>query len=145
MQAGPVGRMAGKTSGKDSHMRAPKTLAALVVRDAATGEAVREVTDQAEIERAFEPLSGINGLADAPEAAAEYVLELWQPETQKAGQDAGGLQDVKVLETTIYEGTSTVNDRGAVHRAQAGPSRVHRDRGCAARPRRIARIPGRRG
>lgn len=80
----------------------------LVVRDAATGEAVREVTDQAEIERAFEPLSGINGLADAPEAAAEYVLELWQPETQKAGQDAGGLQGVKVLETTIYEGTSTV-------------------------------------
>lgn len=70
----------------------------LVVRDAATDEVVREVTDQAEIERAFEPLSGVNGLADAPDAAAEYVLELWQPETQRAGQDASDVQDVKVLE-----------------------------------------------
>lgn len=80
----------------------------LVVRDAATDEVVREVTDQAEIEQAFEPLSGVNGLADAPDAAAEYVLELWQPETQKAGQDASDVQDVKVLEVTTYEGSSTV-------------------------------------
>ena len=77
----------------------------LVVRDAATDEVVREVTDQAEIERAFEPLSGVNGLADA---AAEYVLELWQPETQRAGQDASDVQDVKVLEVTTYEGSSAV-------------------------------------
>lgn len=80
----------------------------LVVRDAATDEVVREVTDQAEIERAFEPLSGVNGLADAPDAAAEYVLELWQPETQRAGQDASDVQDVKVLEVTTYEGSSAV-------------------------------------
>ena len=80
----------------------------LVVRDAATGDVVREVTDQAEVEQAFEPLSGVNGLADEPEAAAEYVMELWQPETQKAGQDAGDLEDVKVLELTTYEGSSAV-------------------------------------
>ena len=56
----------------------------IVVRDPTADEIVREVTDQAQIESAFEPLSGVNGLADAPDAAAEYVLELWQTETQKA-------------------------------------------------------------
>ncbi len=80
----------------------------LVVRDAATGDVVREVTDKTQIEAAFEPLSGVNGLASAPDAAAEYVLELWQPETQKAGQDASDVQDVKVLEVTTYEGSPTV-------------------------------------
>lgn len=80
----------------------------LVVRDAATGDVVREVTDKTQIEAAFEPLSGVNGLASAPDAAAEYALELWQPETQKAGQDASDVQDVKVLEVTTYEGSPTV-------------------------------------
>lgn len=80
----------------------------LVVRDPATDEVVREVTDQVQIESAFEPLSGVNGLAEAPDATPEHVFELWQPETQKAGQDAGDVQDVKVLEVTTYEGSSTV-------------------------------------
>ena len=80
----------------------------LVVRDAQTGEVVRELTDQAQIEGAFEPLSGENGLATEPDADAEYVFELWQPETQKAGQDASDLDEVKVLEVTTYEGSPVV-------------------------------------
>lgn len=77
----------------------------LVVRDAQTGEVVRELTDQAQIEGAFESLSDENGLASKPEGNAEYTFELWQPETQKAGQDAADLDEVKVLEVTTYEGS----------------------------------------
>ena len=80
----------------------------LVVRDARTGEVVREVTDQDQIEGAFEPLSGENGLATEPDADAEYVFELWQPETQKAVQEASDLDEVKVLEVTTYEGSPVV-------------------------------------
>ena len=80
----------------------------LVVRDAQTGEVVRELTDQAQIEGAFESLSGENGLAAEPEEDAEYAFELWQPETQKAGQDAADLDEVKVLEVTTYEGSPVV-------------------------------------
>ena len=80
----------------------------LVVRDAQTGEVVRELTDQAQIEGAFDPLSDENGLAAEPDAGAEYVFELWQPETQKAGQDASDLDEVKVLEVTTYEGSPVV-------------------------------------
>ena len=80
----------------------------LVVRDAQTGEVVRELTDQAQIEGAFESLSGENGLASEPEGNAEYAFELWQPETQKAGQDAADLDEVKVLEVTTYEGSPVV-------------------------------------
>ena len=80
----------------------------LVVRDAQTGEVVREVTDQGEIEDAFEPFSDENGLAAEPDADAEYVFELWQPETQKLGQDAADLDEVKVLEVTTYKGSPVV-------------------------------------
>ena len=80
----------------------------LVVRDAQTGEVVRELTGQAQIEGAFESLSDENGLASEPEGNAEYAFELWQPETQKAGQDAADLDEVKVLEVTTYEGSSVV-------------------------------------
>ena len=80
----------------------------LVVRDAQTGEVVRELTDQAQIEGAFESLSGENSLAAEPEEDAEYAFELWQPETQKAGQDAADLDEVKVLEVTTYEGSPVV-------------------------------------
>ena len=78
------------------------------MRDAQTGEVVRELTDQAQIEGAFESLSGENGLASEPEGDAEYAFELWQPETQKAGQDAADLDEVKVLEVTTYEGSPVV-------------------------------------
>ena len=64
----------------------------LVVRDAQTGEVVRELTDQDQIEGAFDPLSD----------------EMWQPETQKLGQDAADLDEVKVLEVTTYEGSPVV-------------------------------------
>lgn len=80
----------------------------LVVKDAASGEVVREVTDQGEIEQAFAPLSDENGLASAPEEPAEYIFELWQPETIKAGQDASDVKEFKGLEATTYEGSPVV-------------------------------------
>ena len=43
----------------------------LVVRDAGTGEVVRELTDQDQIEGAFDPLSDENGLAAEPDAALD--------------------------------------------------------------------------
>ena len=69
---------------------------------------VRELTDQDTIEGAFDPLSDENGLAAEPDAGAEYAFELWQPETQKAGQDASDLDEAKVLEVTTYEGSPVV-------------------------------------
>ena len=80
----------------------------LVVRDAQTGEVIREVTDQTEIEDAFEPFSGESGIATEPDADAEYVFELWEPETQKLGQSADDLKEYKGLEVTTYEGSPVV-------------------------------------
>ena len=80
----------------------------LVVKDASSGEVVREVTDQGEIEQAFAPLSDENSLASAPEEPAEYIFELWEPETIKAGQDASDTKEYKGLEATIYEGSPVV-------------------------------------
>ena len=80
----------------------------LVVKDAASGEVVREVTDQGEIEQAFAPLSNENGLASAPEEPAECIFELWEPETIKAGQDASDVKECKGLEATTYEGSPVV-------------------------------------
>lgn len=74
----------------------------LVVRDAQTGEVIREVTDQREIEDAFEPFSGEGGIATEPDEPAEYVFELWEPETQKLGQSADDLKEYKGLEVTTY-------------------------------------------
>lgn len=53
-------------------------------------------------------LSDENGLAAEPDADAEYAFELWQPETQKLGQSADDLDEVKVLEVTTYEGSPIV-------------------------------------
>lgn len=80
----------------------------LVVKDASSGEVVREVTDQGEIERAFAPLSYENGLASAPEEPVECIFELWQPETIKAGQDASDVKEYKGLKATTYEGSPVV-------------------------------------
>ena len=80
----------------------------LVVRDAQTGEVIREVTDQTEIENAFEPFSGEGGIAADPEEPAEYVFELWEPETQKLGQSADDLKEYKGLEVSTYEGSPVV-------------------------------------
>ena len=80
----------------------------LVVRDAQTGEVVRELTDQTEIEGAFEPFSEESGIATEPEERAEYVFELWEPETQKLGQSADNLEEYKGLEVTTYEGSPVV-------------------------------------
>ena len=80
----------------------------LVVKDATSGEVVREVTDQGEIEQAFAALSNENGLASAPEEPAEYIFELWEPETIKAGQDASDVEEYKGLEATTYEGSPVV-------------------------------------
>ena len=80
----------------------------LVMRDAKTGEVIREVTDQAEIENAFEPFSEESGIATEPDADAEYVFELWEPETQKLGQSADDLKEYKGLEVTTYDGSPVV-------------------------------------
>lgn len=78
------------------------------MKDAASGEVVREVTDQGEIEQAFAPLSYENGLASAPEEPVECIFELWEPETIKAGQSASSLEEVEVLEAITYEGSPVV-------------------------------------
>ena len=80
----------------------------LVVRDAQNGEVIREVTDQREIENAFEPFSGEGGIATEPDEPAEYVFELWEPETQKLGQSADDLKEYKGLEVTTYEESPVV-------------------------------------
>lgn len=80
----------------------------LVVKDATTGEVLGEVTDQTAIEHAFSPLSGMNGFAETPTEPAEYTFELWQPETQKAGQSAEDLDEVQVLSATTYQDSSVV-------------------------------------
>lgn len=87
-------------------------LSRAVILDASTGEQVAEITDQAAIEAAFEPLSGVNGVAARPgEAQEEYVIELWQPSTALLGQDASDVEEVKVLEVVTYEGSDTLGVR----------------------------------
>ena len=80
----------------------------LVVRDGETEEVICEVTDETSIEEAFSFLSGVNGLADAPDQPAEYIFKLWQPETQKMGQSADNLEEINTLIATTYRDSSTV-------------------------------------
>lgn len=80
----------------------------LVVRDGETEEVICEVTDNTSIEEAFSFLSGVNGLADAPDQPAEYIFELWQPATQKMGQSADNLEEINALIATTYRDSSTV-------------------------------------
>lgn len=80
----------------------------LVVRDGETEEVICEVTDETSIEEAFSFLSGVNGLADAPDQPAEYIFELWQPATQKMGQSADSLEEINALIATTYRDSSTV-------------------------------------
>lgn len=80
----------------------------LVVRDGETEEVICEVTDETSIEEAFSFLSGVNGLADAPDQPAEYIFELWQPKTQKMGQSADNLEEINALIATTYRNSSTV-------------------------------------
>ena len=79
-----------------------------VVRDAATGEQIAEVTDQAQIDRIFSPLSQVNGIAPTPDAPEEYVMEIWQPSTVTllGGEDAA--DEVEVVHLTTYEGSDVV-------------------------------------
>ena len=77
-------------------------LAAIIGVDASLYEAV-EIDG---VSRAV--VTDENGLAAEPDADAEYAFELWQPETQKLGQDAADLDEVKVLEVTTYEGSPVV-------------------------------------
>ena len=48
-------------------------LSRAVVRNAATGDVVAEITDQPTIEAAFEPLSKVNGIAPKPEEPEEPI------------------------------------------------------------------------
>lgn len=47
-------------------------------------------------------------LAGSSDASAEYVFELWQTETLKAGQDESDLEEIKALEVTTYKDSTTV-------------------------------------
>ena len=80
----------------------------VVVRDAATGEELAEVADQARIEELFSPLSQVSGMAPAPDAPEEYVVEVWEPETIKLGQTEDDVSEYKGLEVVTYEGSDVV-------------------------------------
>ena len=79
-----------------------------VVRDAATGEELAEIADQAQIEELFSPLSRVNGMAPTPDAPEEYVVEIWEPETIKLGQSADDVSEYKGLEVVTYESSDVV-------------------------------------
>ena len=79
-----------------------------VVRDAATGEELAEITDQAQIDEIFSPLSQVNGMAPTPDAPEEYVVEIWEPEAIKLGQSADDVGEYKGLEVVTYEGSDVV-------------------------------------
>ena len=83
-----------------------KTVRAVVYD--ADGEQVAEITDQAQIDEIFSPLSQVNGLAPTPDAEREYVVEIWEPETIKLGQSADDVGEYKGLEVVTYEGSDVV-------------------------------------
>ena len=83
-------------------------LSRAVVRDAATGDVVAEVTDQPRIEAAFAPFSSENGLTSKPENAEEYLIEVWQPTTVKLGEDAADAEEVQILEVITYRDSNVV-------------------------------------
>ena len=74
-------------------------LSRAVVRDAATGDVVAEVTDQPTIEAAFAPFSSENGLTSKPENAEEY----------KPGQE---LTAELFSEGTLVDVTGTTKGKG---------------------------------
>lgn len=83
-------------------------LSRAVVRDAATGDVIAEVTDQPTVEAAFAPFSSENGLTRKPKEPEEYLIEVWQPTTVKLGQDASDTEEIQVLEVTTYENSDVV-------------------------------------
>lgn len=83
-------------------------LSRAVVRNAATGDVVAEITDQPTIEAAFEPLSKVNGIAPKPEEPEEYIIEVWQPSTIKLGEDSSDTYEIQALEVITHEGSEVV-------------------------------------
>lgn len=83
-----------------------KTVRAVVYD--ADGSQVAEITDQAQIDEIFSPLSQVNGLAPTPDAEREYVVEIWEPETIRLGQSADDVGEYKSLEVVTYEGSDVV-------------------------------------
>ena len=83
-----------------------KTVRAVVYD--ADGEQVAEITDQAQSDEIFSPLSQVNGLAPTPDAEREYVVEIWEPETVKLGQSADDVGEYKGLEVVTYKGSDVV-------------------------------------
>lgn len=83
-------------------------LSRAVVRDAATGDVVAEVTDQPTIEAAFASFSSENGLTSKPENAEEYLIEVWQPTTVKLGEDAADAEEIQILEAITYRDSNVV-------------------------------------
>lgn len=83
-----------------------KTVRAVVYD--ADGSQVAKITDQAQIDEIFSPLSQVNGLAPTPDAEREYVVEIWEPETIRLGQSADDVGEYKGLEVVTYEGSDVV-------------------------------------
>lgn len=82
--------------------------ARLVVCDPQTGNILTEITDQAAVEKALAAWSQENTIARTPNSPEEYLFEMWQPETIKAGQDASEISDEKVLEIITYQNSDTI-------------------------------------
>lgn len=79
-----------------------------VIRDAATGEQLAEITDQAQIDEIFSPLSQVNGIAPTPDAPEEYVVEIWQPSTVTLLDGKDEADEVEVVHLITYEGSDVV-------------------------------------
>ena len=77
----------------------------VVVRDAATGEELKTVTDQGAISAAFKGFSakwGVAGKSDVADLTPEYTLELWQKETVKLGESGDRAAEVRASTLTTY-------------------------------------------
>ena len=88
-----------------------ETFTCIVVRDAATGEELAEVSDKDAIDAAFAGFSDVG--ADSISASAdgltpEYELELWQKQTVKLGESPDRVADMRAGSITTYQGSDVV-------------------------------------
>lgn len=81
----------------------------VTVLDAATGESIATVTDQAAIDRAFSGFSGANDLAGSPTADPQYRFEVWQQPTETVLPSSENGDLVKVAEVVTYQGSDVVS------------------------------------
>lgn len=80
----------------------------VVIRDAATGEQLAEVTDPSAMTEAFAPFSGEQGISLTPDAPEEYRFEVWQRETDESGDVEPDGDEFEAYEITTYQGSDTI-------------------------------------